>query len=76
MDEDAEEPSEAIKSIHMEAMVKAALGGHDLDKWQASDNGWQAQCKRCGKITWVGDHHLSGFVFSHLADVCGGGMDE
>ena len=72
MDEENEEPTEAVRSIHLEAMIKATLGGHDLGAWDFSDNGWRAQCKRCGKTTWIGDYHLSGFAFSHLEDVCGG----
>jgi len=27
MDEENEEPTEAVRSIHLEAMIKAALGG-------------------------------------------------
>lgn len=72
MDEENEEPTEAVRSIHLETMIKAALGGHDLGQWNFVDNGWRVQCRHCQKIIWIGDHHWSGFVVNHLDDVCNG----
>lgn len=39
MDEENEEPTEAVRSIHLEAIFKAALGGHDLGNRQFFTNG-------------------------------------
>lgn len=43
MDEEDEEPTGSVRSIHLEAMIKATLGVHDLGEWGFSDNGWRAQ---------------------------------
>ena len=55
----------------LEAVVEAALGGHDLEAWEQLDaerNEYQARCKLCHKTTWVG----RSLRYSILEDTCPG----
>lgn len=61
----------AVKEAMLEALVEAALGGHDLDPWEQLDddgNEYQARCRVCGRTTWVG----GSLRYSILEDVCPG----
>lgn len=51
----------------MEAMVNAALNGHDLGEWIPVKTGWQANCRKCSKSVWVGSE---GVIYSLLNAPC------
>lgn len=55
----------------MQAMVTAALGGHNLTGWDrfmgAKGPGQQAECRYCGQSVAVWD---SGLIYSLLDDAC------
>ena len=53
----------------LEAQVNAALSGHDIGSFEPVDNGYQAACRRCGKMVWVAE---SGLMYSLLGDACKG----
>jgi hypothetical protein len=54
----------------LECMVLAALGGHDLDSWEADSEsgllGYEAVCRRCGLSTYAS----SVTMFSYLENQC------
>lgn len=58
-----------VKDAMLEAVVEAALGGHELGQWEEtlSGDGWQADCQHCAGNVWVG---RSGVRYSLLKDTC------
>ena len=62
---------EAGDESMMELMVNAALSGHNLTEWVLVEDGsgWQARCRLCQEIAWVG---TSGVQYSLLSDRCQG----
>lgn len=64
-----------VKEAMLEAVIEAALGGHDLGAWERVDddgNEFQARCKLCGMTTWVG----GSLRYSILEDTCPGWVGE
>ena len=62
---------ETADEAMMEIMVNAAAEGHDLTAWVLTEDGagWQARCRRCQGMVWVG---MSGVQYSLLAATCWG----
>ncbi len=58
-----------VKAAQLEAMLDAALGGHEIGEWVEVDNGWQATCNQCQMKTWIGP---DGLRYSLLEDSCPG----
>ncbi len=53
----------------LEAQVMAALGGHQLQSWEAIDEialRYQARCSQCDQIIFTSSHAL----YSLLANTC------
>ena len=74
MSQEIEEgPAGLTKHQALEAMVIAALGGHELGVWEPTRRGWQAKCKLCTMTVWVGESAPS---YSLLADKCPGVESE
>jgi hypothetical protein len=61
----------AAREAQLEAMVDAALGGHDLTPFTPAEDeratGYLATCRLCGRTVWVGER---GLLYSILADEC------
>lgn len=64
-----QEKEAKLKESLIEAAVEAVLGGHELERWQQVETGWQATCKLCDATVWVGENGLG---YSLLADSCAG----
>lgn len=62
-------PNPAVREAMVEAMVEAALGGHELGIWEPVEGGYQATCRGCGMTSWMGN---TGLRYSLLEDVCEG----
>lgn len=66
----------SANGAQLEAMVNAALSGHDLTPFTPAEDadgrphGYQAECRRCGQTVWVGEN---GLMYSLLDDECPGG---
>ena len=65
--------NEQLREAHLEAMVEAALGGHELGHWEQVENGLQAACQLCEMTTWIGE---TGLRYSLLEDSCPGREDK
>lgn len=53
--------SQETKDAILEAQVRAALQDHDLGPFEPVDpdiGGWQAGCRQCGRLVWVGETGL------------------
>ena len=69
------ETSQQLRESLLEAQAEAALGGHELEPFQAVDTisgGYEARCKLCQMTTWVGEN---GLRYSLLEDRCKGARD-
>lgn len=61
----------ALKANLLEAMINAALSGHDLGSWEAVEErqlAYQAVCNRCGRSVYVSWQTM----YSILAEQCPG----
>lgn len=58
----------ALHDAAVEAMVNAALAGHDLTPFDPlPSGGYQARCRRCDRTVWIDD---KGLLYSLLEDFC------
>lgn len=58
-----------LRANMLEAQIMAALGGHQLQPWEAIDENslrYQAHCSLCNKVIFVSSQAL----YSLLADTC------
>ena len=59
-----------FKEAVLEALVEAALGGHDIGPQEPVETvtgGYEAKCRLCEATSWVGDN---GLRYSLLEDTC------
>jgi hypothetical protein len=66
-------PTESAKAAILEALVNAALSGHDIGSFEPVERGYQAVCRKCGKTVWVGN---SGVMYSLLGERCSPVSDD
>ena len=60
---------DSLRLAILEAQIEAALGGHELETFEAVENGYQAVCSRCGATSWVSP---LGLCYALLKNICPG----
>jgi hypothetical protein len=58
-----------LKAHYLEAIVEAALQGHQLGEWRSLGDRnlqYQASCHQCGHVVYI----TTGLVFSELSPHC------
>ena len=65
-----------VNEAMLEIAVNAAADGHDLSGFKPVDaadglpDGYEARCRKCGRMAWVG---ADGLVYSLLGEHCSKG---